>query len=270
MIGSMRVIIVAAALALFSSSAFAQSEAQTLEDVRQDIARLSVMMEELRTELLSTGNSGVPQESVGTVLQRLNMLESELSAALGRVETLQNRVQRIAEDATRRIGDLEFRLTELEGGDTSALGNPVPLGGGAGPAAQDGPQLASDEQRSFDAAVAQYDAGNYQAAADMFGTFISTYPGGPLTSEAQYRRGLAFAAMEAWGDAARNFLDSFSGAPDGDYAPRSLLELATSLGALGQVEQACLTYDEISIRYPERGAEMAAEIGMRKQSLSCP
>ncbi len=277
---------VAVSLAMFAVPAVAQTaaqpaaptggqaqtsaQAQTLEDVRQDILKLGKMMEGLRTELLTTGNTGVSQESVGTVLQRLNALESELSAALGRVETLQNRVQKISEDATRRIGDLEFRLTELEGGDTSSLGTPVPLGGAAVPATNTGPELATDEQRSFNAALAQLDAGDFQAAADAFGTFITTYPGGPLTSEAQYRRGLAFAGMQAWGDAARNYLDSFSGAPDGPFAALALLELASSLGALNQTEQACLTFDEITIRYPEKGVELADRIATRKQQLSCP
>jgi hypothetical protein len=109
--------------------ASAQSQAETLEDVRLDIAALSEIMQDLRGELLTTGNSGVSQDSVGTILQRLNTLEAELSEALGLVETLEFRVVQIADDATRRIGDLEFRLTELEGGDTGSLGTPVPLGG---------------------------------------------------------------------------------------------------------------------------------------------
>lgn len=249
--------------------ASAQAQAQTLEDVRLDIAKLSEIMQELRTELLTTGNSGVSQDSVGTILQRLNNLEAELSAALGLVETLEFRVVQIADDATRRIGDLEFRLTELEGGDTESLGTPVPLGGestiGTG-----GQELASDEQRSFDTGVAMYDASDYQAAAEQFAIFTTTYPGGPLTSEAQYRRGLALAAMQDWGGAARSYLDSFSGAPDGPFAAISLYELAASLGALGQTDQACLTLDEIGIRYQNVSVDLGAKILTQKQTLACP
>ena len=35
---------------------------------------------------------------------------------------LTNDVRRIVDDATNRVGDIEFRLTELEGGDTSVAG----------------------------------------------------------------------------------------------------------------------------------------------------
>jgi len=247
-----------------------QPQAQSLEDIRLEVTQLSQTVQTLRTELLSTGNTGVAPDSVGTVLQRLNALESELSAALGRVETLENRVQKISEDATRRIGDIEFRLTELEGGDTSTLGRTVPLGGETSTTTPAGPQLATDEQRSFDAAKTQLDAGNFQAAADAFGTFITDYPGGPLTSEAQYRRGLAFVGIADWASAARSFLDSFSGTPDGDYAAVSLMELAGSLGALGQTEQACLTYDEIGVRYTDKIPELADRIASDKLKFSCP
>lgn len=249
--------------------ASAQTQAQTLEDVRMDITALGELMQELRSELLTTGNSGVSQDSVGTILQRLNILEADLSAALGLVETLEFRVVQIADDATQRIGDLEFRLTELEGGDTGSLTTPPPLGGETDVNAG-GQELASDEQRSFDAGLAMYDAGDFQAAAEQFATFTATYPGGPLTSEAQYRRGLALAGLQDWGAAARSYLDSFSGAPDGPFAAVSLFELASSLGALGQTDQACLTLDEIGFRYQDVSVDLGAQILAQKQTLACP
>ena len=249
--------------------ASAQSQAETLEDVRLDIVALSEIMQELRGELLTTSNSGVSQDSVGTILQRLNNLESDLSEALGLVETLEFRVVQIADDATRRIGDLEFRLTELEGGDTGSVGTQVPLGGETSAGNGSEQELATDEQSSFDKGVALHEAGEYRAAAEQFATFTTTYPGGPLTSEAQYRRGLALAGLQDWGGAARSYLDAFSGAPDGAFASIALYELAISLGALGQMDQACLTLDEIGIRYQDIGADLGANILMQKQLLAC-
>ncbi len=245
-------------------------QAETLEDVRKDIAGLSVLMQELREELLSTGNGGVAPESVGTMLQRLNNLEAELSSALGEVETIQHRITQIVDDGTRRIGDLEFRLTELEGGDISNPTITPPLGGDTTTTTEPVQQFTSDEQRSFAAAKALFESENFAAAAESYNNFISVYPGGPLTSEAQYRRGHALAGMNDWGGAARSFLDSFSGAPDGPWAAESLYELAVSLGALDQVEQACLTLDEIRNRYPAEIAEIGDKIAEQKQQMSCP
>ncbi len=69
----------------------------------------------------------------------------------------------------------------------------------------------------------------------LFGTFLQTYPGGPLSTEAQFRRGEALAATADWRGAAHGFLDAFSGAPQGPLAPRALFRLADSLNALGNV-----------------------------------
>ena len=262
------VLVAVTALWLASPMAMAQSQAETLEDVRQEITQLSEVMQGLRSELLATGNSGVSQDSVGTILQRLNILEGELSAALGRVETLQFRIIQIADDGARRIGDLEFRITELEGGDTSALGTPPPLGGET-TATGDVQEFASDEQHSFAQATAQFDAGNFQAAVGLYDTFITTYPGGPLTGEAQFQKGQALAGLQDWRNAARSYLDAFSGAPDGPFAANALFELSVSLGGLGQNEQACLTLNEITQRYPDKAAELSDRIAAQKQTLAC-
>ena len=101
----------------------------------------------------------------------------------------------------------------------------------------------------------------------MFSTFLATYPGGPLSAEAQYRRGEALAAQADWRGAARSFLDAFSGAPEGPIAPKALYRLGVSLGQLGQVEEACLTLAEVENRYP--GSEVASDVRSQRQALRC-
>lgn len=248
-----------------ASPVFAQD--QTLEDMRQEVAQLSQILQQLKTELLTTGNGGVPQEQVGTVLQRLDALELRMGQITGQIEETQHSITQVTEDGTRRVGDIEFRLTELEGGDPSILGSTPPLGQTG---QNDGPELLSNEQASFNQAMSQLDSGNFQGAAEMFSNFITNYPGGPLTSEAQFRRGSALAGMNDWGGAARSFLDGFSGAPDGPWAAESLFELSASLGQLQQTEQACLTLAEINNRYPDKATEMSDKIAGLRQSLTCP
>ena len=53
-------------------------------------------------------------------------------------------------------------------------------------------------------------------------------------------RGEALAALGQTAEAARAYLDSFSGSPEGDRAPEALLRLAGSLGKLGQVDKGCV------------------------------
>ncbi len=253
---------------VFATPTFAQN--QTLEDLRREVALLTEQMAQLRNELQTSGNGGVPQEQVGTFLQRLNALETQLADAMNRIETAQFRINQITNDATTRVGDIEFRLTELEGGDPTALGDPVPLGGTEPADVSTDLQLATNEQQSFNLAREALDAQDYSRAAEGFSSFIATYPGGPLTSEAQYLRGHALAGLQDWGGAARSFLDSFSGAPSGPLAAESLLELSVSLGQLQQIEQACLTLNEINVRYPERVSDLGPRIAEQKQAMNCP
>ncbi len=51
-------------------------------------------------------------------------------------------------------------------------------------------------------------------------------------------------------NAARAYLDSFSSYPKGPQAPDALTKLGMSLGALGQVQDACTTLGQVSVRYP--------------------
>ena len=94
----------------------AQDREQTLADIRQDLTVLFVEVQNLRRELSTT--SGPSVNLSGTNIPgRVDQLEAELARLTAQTEELQNRVDRIVTDGTNRIGDLEFRLVELEGGD---------------------------------------------------------------------------------------------------------------------------------------------------------
>ncbi|MFQ5621824.1 MAG: tol-pal system protein YbgF [Paracoccaceae bacterium] len=267
----------AAPLAVNTAGAQEEVGPQTLADIRADLRILKREIERLRREMATTGASGVGTVDTGPVLQRLDEIETELRDTIGRVERIQFDVQRIVEDGTNRIGDLEFRLTELEGGDISALDDTEPLGGGVTdpivepelPGDGKQPELAVSEQSDFDAALAAYNDKKYLHAARMFETFVATYPGGPLASEAQYWRGEALAATGAWNQAARSFLDSFSGAPQGPKAPQALYRLGESLAELGQKDEACLTFSEVQVRFPDEGSGLLARSTEQMARLGC-
>jgi len=268
-----------ACLVAFAAAIPAAAQQQSLADVKAELTVLDGQIELLRDELVRRGSAGGLPADPATALTRLDQLEAELRGLTDRVDVLTNDVRRIVEDATNRVGDIEFRLTELEGGDTSILAEPEPLGGGvtgprsrpapaAGATPSPGTPLVATEQADFDAAVAAADAGDNAKAAELFGAFLANYPGGPLSTDAQFRRGEALAATSDWRGAARSYLDAFSGAPQGPVAPRALYRLAIALNELGQVEEACLTLTEVDSRYP--GSEVAGEVASQRATLRCP
>ena len=123
------------------------------------------------------------------------------------------------------------------------------------------------EQGDFDRANAAFDAGNFADAVTGFQTFVDTYPGSPLSADANYLRGEAEANLGRWNPAARAFLAAFSDAPDGPRAPIALTSLGVALAQIGQPEEACLTLAEVAVRYP--GTPSVAEAQSEMGRLGC-
>lgn len=267
---------------LFAAPAHAQERTETLADIRQEMSVLYVEVQKLKRELSTTGASGQATVS-GSVIDRVGAIEGELQRLTAKIEQLELRIDRIVTDGTRRIGDLEFRLVELEGGDLSKLGETSTLGGGALPGGGGGtiggasvitpqtevdqPEMAVGEKAAFDTAQAALDAGNHDEAAALFKAFRDDYPGGPLSDEAGLKRGEALEAGGKVSDAARVYLDLFSSAPTGTVAPEALFHLGAALGRLGQTNEACVTLGEVGARFPGSAAVAKAQSSM--QNLGC-
>lgn len=129
------------------------------------------------------------------------------------------------------------------------------------------PDLAVNEQSDFNAAKAALDAGDNRKAVDLFSTFTQTYTAGPLTGQAHFYRGKALDGLGETSDAARAYLESFSGSPKGVKAAEALTNLGIDLGKLGQVKDACITLQQVSVRYPDSPA--VATAAKAQTNLNC-
>ena len=99
-----------------TGSAFGQGPAASLADIRQEISLLNGELVDLKQELLRSSDILSRQEGL-SVFGRLSEVEAQVTRLTGQSEALELRINRIVADGTNRVGDLEFRLTELEGGD---------------------------------------------------------------------------------------------------------------------------------------------------------
>jgi tol-pal system protein YbgF len=261
--------------------AAAQDRAQTLADIRQELSTLWAEIQSLKQELSTTGGAGGNLQGT-SIPDRVNSIEAELSSLTAKTEELSNRIDRIVADGTNRIGDLEFRLVELEGGDVSQLGQTTTLGGGEVPAVAApalppatapaaggtaGPELAMSEQNDFERAKGALDRGEFETAATELARFTETYPGSPLTGEAHFWRGEALSALGDTSGAARAYLDSFSGDPQGVMAPDALLQLGLALDKLGQRQESCVMLGEVTVRFPTSAASLEAQTA--RGSMGC-
>ena len=131
-----------------------------------------------------------------------------------------------------------------------------------------GVELAHAERADFDRAKASFDQGEFQTAAEQFRVFTETYQGGPLAGVAHLLRGEALSELGMTSDAARAYLESYSGTPDGPTAPVALLKLGLSLDGLGQGPEACITLSEVTLRFP--GTDASVDALQARTGMSCP
>lgn len=271
----MRGLVVSVAL-FFAGPVYAQASPETLADIKAQITALAGQFNALKSELVASGavSSGA---AGGDALQRLDAIEAELARLNGRTEEIELRLNRVVQDGTAQLGDLQFRLCEMEEGcDVLALPD-LTIGGPApGPStpvavpdapAAGGAELAIGEQADFDRAQEVLGSGDFRGAAELFATFTQSYPGSPLTQAAQVRRGDALNSLGETSNAARAYLEAFSGAPDGQLAGEALLKLGQGLGALGEQQDACVTLAEVGVRFPGSIDATNAQVSM--QGLGC-
>lgn len=275
----MRNLIAIAVIALLPLGVAAQSQDQTLADIRQELTVLNVEIQKLKRELSTSGTANGVAVG-GSVLERVDALEAEASRLTSKTEELEFRINSVVRDGTNRIGDLEFRLVELEGGDVSKLGQTSTLGGDLPEGAASAPvapvdqgnsepvaELAMAERADFEAAQAALAGGQFPDAANRFEAFLMTYPGSPMQAQAELGKGKAYEGSGEITKAARAYLASFSAAPDGPVAPEALLHLGKGLGRLGQGPEACTTLAEVAVRFP--AAPEVAEAQTARADLGC-
>ena len=118
-------------VALLPLAAMAQDKAQTLADVKAQLATLAGEFTALKQELVTTGAAKTGAAG-GDALQRLDAIEAQLTTLTAKTEAVELKLNKVVTDGTNRIGDMQFQLCELtKGCDPSNLPATPVLGGAA-------------------------------------------------------------------------------------------------------------------------------------------
>ena len=154
----MRRVMLGTALVLALAAPAFAADKQTLADIRAELAQVSAQLQELRSELVASGASGLQAAGGASALQRMDTMEAELTRLTAMTEQLKDRVDKVVKDGTNRVGDLEFRVCELEEGcDPASVGQAQPLGGAAPAAAAAAAPAASGGAASSGGTMAMND-----------------------------------------------------------------------------------------------------------------
>ena len=90
-------------LALALAGPLPAQQTETLADIRQDLSALYFEMQRLRTELSTTGGTGLTIG--GNTLDRVNAIEAELQRLTSKTEEIEFRIGRVVEDGSQLRGE---------------------------------------------------------------------------------------------------------------------------------------------------------------------
>lgn len=187
------------------------------------------------------------------------------------------------------------------GAQPGAAGTPRPLGGagtaiidGGGPGsgqpldvtgqrqppaaalqpAQRGPQSAvatatGTPRQSYDAALAAINSRQYEDAEMGFRQFLQSNPRDRLVPNATYWLGESYFRRSRHKDAAEQYLKVTTDHSRANIAPEAMLKLGMSLNALGARDQACATFAQVTVKYPEAPEAVRAGIERERRRVRC-
>ncbi|WP_236020411.1 tol-pal system YbgF family protein [Sabulicella rubraurantiaca] len=211
-------------------------------------------------------------ELVNQLLERVSILEEELRRSRGRVEVLENQNQRLRADVEKLQGDLDFRLSRIEGGGGGGSAPSAPARPSApapaAPAAPSAPPPRTPEAaiREGQAALARRD---YATAEQTAREVLASRAGGAQTVNAQLLLGEALAGRRDFGNAAIAFNEAFTRSRTGPRAPEALLGLASAFTGLGSRREACDTLDDLRSQFPRLSGPLAERATQTRQRAQC-
>jgi tol-pal system protein YbgF len=112
-------------------------------------------------------------------------------------------------------------------------------------------------------------AGDYDLAEQAFRQYSQTYPNASDAPDAQYWLGESLFQQQKYTDAAEVFLSAQKGHPDSGKAPEMMLKLGMSLAKLQNRDTACITYKEVSRRYPQMSANVKRKLESEQSAANC-
>jgi len=242
--------------------------------LQNQILELRRDMQSLRDQIGRSGGGGGSSFAPPQLLDRVGRLEEQMRRLSGQQEELSNRLNRLGEDVTKQIGDLNFRLQALEGGGRGGAAPPmagrpgvapVPGGPQAGPSGGAGPRTPEVAMQEGNAALARRD----YAAAEASAREVLAARGSPRAYDAQFLLAQALSGKRDFGRAAVAFDDTYNRSRTGSHAQDALLGLAGSLTALNERKAACDTLAKLSAEFPNARPNVREAATALRQRAQC-
>ncbi len=220
-------------------------------DARREIIRLRKQIDDLSVKidpLVARTDGKADTKSVLNLGSEIERLRTELSELRGQIELLSNDLANAQRRQRDLYADVDQRLRALEAKT-------------AQPAAADNRQaeLAANEQKTFDDALAQFKAANYAGAIQSLSAFLQRYPDSVYLPQAYFWLGSShFAQLDCANaiPAYQTVVTRFASSP---RAADAMLNIASCQLDRKDKGAARETLDNLIGKYPNSAAASAAK-----------
>ena len=234
--------ILAAAL-IAGSSIPMQGHAALFDDVE---ARKAIIELRARIDSLNNRLEGKADKSSNLDLAGQNeQLRLEVARLRGQVEVLANEVANLQRRQKDFYTDLDSRLRKVEPQQATVDGRQV--------------EVLPAEQKTYDAALEMFKAGDYRNAGTTFSNFLRLYPQSGYAGAVHYWLGNTYYAQRDYRNAIAAHQTVINNFPDNPKAPEALLTIASSYVELKDRPAAKQALEQVVARYPESPAAQTAQ-----------
>lgn len=234
--------LVAAVMAAFSFAPL-QAQAALFED---DEARKAIL--DIRTRLTNMQSEIDAKADKANNFELNNQseqLRQEIARLRGQIEVLTNELANAQKRQKDFYVDLDNRLRKLEPQQVTVDGKEA--------------MVEQGEQRSYDAALAYFKAGDYRSAGAAFYDFTRRYPQSALVPSAQYWLGNTYYAQRDYRNAITAQQVVVKNHADSPKAADALLNIASCYMELKDKTAARKTLETLIAQYPESPSAQTAK-----------
>jgi tol-pal system protein YbgF len=234
---------IAAAAVIAVASVPVQAQAGLFDDVE---ARKAILDLRARVEALNNRLEGKADKSTNLDLAGQNdQLRLEVAKLRGQIEVLANEVANLQRRQKDFYADLDNRLRKVEPQLATVDGRQV--------------EVQPGEQKTFDAALAMFKAGDYRNAGAAFANFVRMYPQSAYAGAAHYWLGNTYYAQRDFRNAIASHQTVVNSFPDNPKAPEALLNIALSYIELKDRPAARSALEQVVSHYPESPTAQVAQ-----------
>lgn len=238
----------AVAAAFMAAVACVPLPAQALfgdDEARRAILELRGKFEAFQKDSSAQLDGKANQKSVLDLSSQNEQLRQEVARLRGQVEVLTNEVANAQQRQKDFYVDLDTRLRKMEPQRVTVDGQEV--------------SVDQSEQKSYDAALALFQDGDYKAAGVAFADFLRRHPQSGYAANAQYLLGNSFYAQRDYRNAISAQQALVKKFPGSAKVPDALLNIATCQVELKDRAAARKTLEALIAQYPEAVAAQTAK-----------